>query len=367
MSIRVLVVDDSVVVRRLVTQVLQTDPGIDVVGVAANGRIGLRKVEQLAPDLVTMDIEMPELDGIGAVRELRARGHRMPVIMFSTLTENGAKATLDALSAGASDYVTKPSGAQALTDALRRVGEELIPRVHALVPGRRLPVRQAQPVSPAPSRPAVTGGPVKRTVALRPREPRTTPVRAVVVGSSTGGPAALAEVVGGMTAAPPVPVAVVQHMPPVFTRQLADRLDRSGLATVSEAVDGEVMQPGRVYVAPGGHHLTMTAERGTLRARITDTPPVNFSRPSVDVLFRSAVAALGGDVLGVVLTGMGTDGAAGAGEIADAGGTVLVQDEATSVVWGMPGATAAAGHAHAKLPIGELAAAVERVLGEGRR
>lgn len=367
MSVRVLVVDDSVVVRRLITQVLQSDPAIDVVGVAANGRIGLRKVEQLAPDLVTMDIEMPEFDGIATVREMRARGHRMPVVMFSTLTDRGAAATLDALSAGASDYVTKPSGTHGLSDALRRVGEELIPRIHALVPGRRLPVRRAPVPPPSPVVGTVGGGSARRAVTLRPRVPRSTPVRAVVIGSSTGGPAALSELVGRLTAPPPVPVAVVQHMPPVFTRQLAERLDRSGPATVSEAVDGVPLEPGHVYVAPGGRHLTVALERGCLRARLTDTPPVNYSRPSVDVLFESAVAALGGDLLGVVLTGMGTDGAAGSGAIADAGGTVLVQDEATSVVWGMPGATAAAGHAHAQLPIGELAAAVERVLGEGRR
>ncbi|PYG01045.1 two-component system, chemotaxis family, response regulator CheB [Georgenia satyanarayanai] len=368
MSVRVLVVDDSVVIRRLVTQALAADPTIEVVGVAANGRLALGKVEQLAPDLVTMDIEMPELDGISTVRALRAAGQRMPIIMFSTLTERGAAATLEALAAGATDYVAKPSGVGGLQEGLRRVAEELVPKIHALVPGRRrteqLTAARTTTAATATAAPTLTGrGPVR----LRALTPRTTPVRAVVIGSSTGGPAALAELVGGLGEAPPVPVAVVQHMPAVFTRQLADRLDRIGPATVVEATDGEALLPGHVYVAPGGRHLLVASERGGLRARLTDTPPVNYSRPSVDVLFRSAVAALGGELLAVVLTGMGADGAAGSGQVADAGGTVLVQDEATSVVWGMPGATAVAGHAHAVLPLPEIASAMRRVMGEARR
>ncbi|WP_152192566.1 chemotaxis-specific protein-glutamate methyltransferase CheB [Georgenia satyanarayanai] len=369
MSVRVLVVDDSVVIRRLVTQALGADPTIEVVGVAANGRLALGKVEQLAPDLVTMDIEMPELDGISTVRALRAAGHRMPVIMFSTLTERGAAATLEALSAGATDYVAKPSGAGGLQEGLRRVAGELVPKIHALVPGRRraeqlATARTTTASAPAPAPPTLTGrGPVR----LRALTPRAAPVRAVVLGSSTGGPAALAELVGGLAEAPPVPVAIVQHMPAVFTRQLADRLDRIGPATVVEATDGEALLPGHVYVAPGGRHLLVAGDRGALQARLADTAPVNYSRPSVDVLFRSAVAALGGELLAVVLTGMGADGAAGAGQVADAGGTVLVQDETTSVVWGMPGATAAAGNAHAVLPLPEIASAMTRVIGEARR
>ena len=359
--IRVLVVDDSVVVRRLVTRVLDADPGIEVVGTASNGRLALSRVAQLAPDLVTMDIEMPEMDGISAVRQLRADRHRMPIIMFSTLTERGAVATLNALSAGATDYVTKPTGATGMEDALRRVGEELVPKIHALLPGHRpAPVATVTAPSPLPSR-------VRPRIQLRERSTRPGPLHAVVLGSSTGGPAALSQVIGQLTSPPPVPIAVVQHMPALFTRQLADRLDRQGVATVSEATDGELMRDGHVYIAPGGRHLTIEAAGRGLRARLTDTAPVNYSRPSVDVLFRSAVQALGGRVLAVVLTGMGADGAAGAGRVADAGGTVLVQDEPSSVVWGMPGATAAAGHAHAILPLTEIAGAMERAMGEGRR
>ncbi|WP_324650479.1 chemotaxis-specific protein-glutamate methyltransferase CheB [Georgenia sp. H159] len=368
MSVRVLVVDDSVVIRRLVTQALAEDPSIEVVGVAANGRLALGKVEQLAPDLVTMDIEMPELDGIATVRALRSAGHRMPIVMFSTLTERGAAATLEALSAGATDYVAKPTGAGNVHEALRRVAQELVPKIHALVPGHRArPTTRVHGDTVAAPAPAAARPGSRGPVRLRTLEHRTAPVRAVVLGSSTGGPAALAEVVGGLTAPLPVPVVVVQHMPAVFTRQLAERLDRLGRATVVEAQDGVALEAGHIYVAPGGRHLTMTAERTGLRGRLTDTPPVNYSRPSVDVLFRSAVTAVGGALLAVVLTGMGADGAAGAGQVADAGGLVLVQDEATSVVWGMPGATAAAGHAHAVLPLPEIAGAMERMMKEVRR
>lgn len=359
--IRVLVVDDSVVVRRLVTRVLDADPGIEVVGTASNGRLAVSRVAQLSPDLVTMDIEMPEMDGISAVRQLRAERRRTPIIMFSTLTERGAMATLDALAAGATDYVTKPTGAKGMEDALRRVGEELVPKIHALLPGHR-PAPAAGRAAPAP-----VPGKVRPRVQLRERVTRTAAIHLAVLGSSTGGPAALSQIVGQLASPPPVPVAVVQHMPALFTRQLADRLDRQGVATVREATDGELLRAGHIYIAPGGHHLTVEAAGRGLLARITDTAPVNYSRPSVDVLFRSAVQALGGRLLAVVLTGMGADGAAGAGRVADAGGTVLVQDEPSSVVWGMPGATATAGHAHTMLPLAEIAGAMERVMGEGRR
>ncbi|MHA7132001.1 protein-glutamate methylesterase/protein-glutamine glutaminase [Oerskovia turbata] len=343
--IRVLVVDDSVVIRRLVSQTLERDPQITVVGTAADGRLALAKVEQLKPDLVTLDIEMPVLDGIATVRALRAAGHRMPVIMFSTLTERGAGATLDALTAGATDYVTKPSGMGSVQTAMERVGLELVPKIRALVPQAGAPV----------------GVPARR--ALRPevatrRAAPTRPVRAVVVGSSTGGPDALRRIFSGIHEPLPVPVLVVQHMPPVFTRQLAERLDREGPMTVVEAAGGENLAPGNVYLAPGGRHLEVARHGASIVTVVTDTPPVNFTRPSVDVLFRSAVRVLGGEVLALVLTGMGSDGRDGAGEVAGAGGHVLAQDEETSVVWGMPGAVVNAGHSHQVLPLDHVANAL---------
>jgi two-component system chemotaxis response regulator CheB len=321
-----------------------------VVGTAANGRLALARVDQLAPDVVTMDVEMPEMDGIEAVRELRRTGHRMPIVMFSTLTERGAAATLDALAAGASDYVAKPTGTLTITDSLDRVADELVPKLLALAGAT---VRRA--AVPRPSWRPDPGGPAA-TVSPGAAMPAHA-IRLVVVGSSTGGPEALSRFVGGLTVPPPVPVLVVQHMPPVFTRQLAARLDRLGPATVVEAASGDPLLPGTIYVAP--------PRVAGFAAGLQDGPPVNFCRPSVDVLFSSAVEAVGGEIVGLVMTGMGADGRTGAGQIVAAGGTVMVQDEATSVVWGMPGAVATAGFAHRVLPLAELAGALEsRLRGE---
>ncbi len=358
--VTVLVVDDSVVVRRLLVGALAEDPAIEVVGVAANGQIALGKVAQLKPDLVTMDVEMPILDGIATVRELRAAGHRMPIIMFSTLTDRGASATLDALAAGATDYVTKPSGVGSLAEALQRVAEQLLPRIHALVPRGTGHAAPAAPGKPA-ARAASPTAPERPTVRLLPMpEPRH--LRAVIVGSSTGGPEALSQLVRGLSVRLPVPVVVVQHMPPVFTRQLAARLDRLGPATVVEVAGGEELVPGTIYIAPGDYHLELARSGASVRTRLSQAPPVNYCRPSVDVMFSSAVGVYGGDLLAVVLTGMGSDGRNASREVVDAGGRVYVQDEATSVVWGMPGAIATGPGAHAIIPLPEVADAVQRTV-----
>ncbi|GAW52220.1 MULTISPECIES: protein-glutamate methylesterase/protein-glutamine glutaminase [unclassified Nocardioides] len=342
MTIRVLVVDDSVVIRRLVSDLLSEDPDIEVVGTAVNGRAGLQKIAQLDPDLVTMDIEMPELDGIETVRSLRASGNRVPVIMFSTLTERGAAATLDALAAGASDYVPKPANAGSVGRSMELVREALIPRIKSLVPR-----------DPSFSGPL---GRVAPTVAPPLRRPAARPAgghRLLVIGSSTGGPEALSTLFSLLPALP-VPVAVVQHMPPLFTRQFAARLDRQLGFEVVEATDGQLLRPGTVSIAPGDFHLEVVSEARGLVTRLTQAPPENYCRPSVDVLFRSAVAAVGPAVLGVVLTGMGSDGRHGAHEIVERGGSVLAQDQASAVVWGMPGAVANAGLAEQVLPLREI-------------
>jgi len=357
--IRVLVVDDSVVVRRLVTDALSRDPAIEVVGFASNGRLAVGKVAQLAPDLVTMDIEMPEMNGIEAVRAIRRAGHKMPIIMFSTLTERGAAATLDALVAGAQDYVTKPANVGSVQESLAQVANNLLPKIKALVgrtaPHAALPATSAT-TAPAPVRP--------RSVVQRP-EPAPHPIRAMVVGSSTGGPEALSRLVGSLTRPPSIPILVVQHMPPVFTRQLAARLDRLGPARVVEAEHDAELVPGTIYVAPGDRHLEVRRQGAVVRTVLTDGPPVNFCRPSVDVLFGSAVRTFGSELLGVVLTGMGSDGRTGCQQLVDAGGTVVVQDEATSVVWGMPGAVATAGLAHRIVPLAEVASTLERLVATG--
>lgn len=351
--IRVLVVDDSVVVRKIVTDVLSEDPAIEVVGTAVNGRIAVGKLEQLRPDLVTMDIEMPEMNGIEAVRAIRALSpatgrNRVPIIMFSTLTERGATATLDALSAGANDYVTKPANVGSVSQSMDSVRQQLIPRIKALL-GRAVqaaPVRAAAPPPRVPApRPAVTRAPA-----------------VLVIGSSTGGPEALARVIPALPAALPVPVLVVQHMPPVFTRQFAQRLDRLSALRVVEATDGVPLLPGTVHLAPGDHHLVIRPGARGLTTALNQAPPENFCRPAVDPLFRSAVVAFDGAVLAVVLTGMGSDGRDGAAAIREGGGTVVVQDQATSVVWGMPGAIATAGLADEILPLDRIAETVLRLL-----
>jgi two-component system chemotaxis response regulator CheB len=366
--VRVLVVDDSVVVRRLVTDVLTSDPDIEVVATASNGRLALARVEQLAPDLVTLDIEMPEMDGISTLRELRRRGSRIPVIMFSTLTERGAAATLDALEAGASDYVTKPANVGSISESLEQVRQSLVPKIKALVPrpqsggpAARLPRQGVGPVpgASAAGHRATTAG---RSIVRAPRRGRQTAFRVLAVGCSTGGPDALARLLADLPADLPVPVVVVQHMPPVFTRQFAMRLDRSLPFRVVEAQGGEPLEAGAVYVAPGDYHLSVTTAAGRAVTVIDQSPPENFCRPAVDVLFRTTARVFGPDVLAVVLTGMGTDGRRGSQDVVTAGGSVLVQDEASSVVWGMPGAVAQAGAAEEVLPLGELGAALSRRL-----
>ncbi|MBB3086164.1 protein-glutamate methylesterase/protein-glutamine glutaminase [Geodermatophilus sabuli] len=362
--IRVMVVDDSVVVRKIVTDVLSEDPAIEVVGTAVNGRIAVGKLEQLKPDLVTMDIEMPEMNGIEAVRAIRAgaggggagRGHsRVPIIMFSTLTERGAAATLDALSAGANEYVTKPANVGSVAQSMESVREQLIPKIKALT---------GRPVTPGPA-PAAAPVPAR----VRPPAPRQGAVKqpaVLVIGSSTGGPEALAKLLPVLPANLPVPVLLVQHMPPVFTRQFAQRLDRLCALRVVEAVDGSPLLPGTVHLAPGDHHLTIRSTGRGQHTVLSQGPPENFCRPAVDPLFRSAVDTYDGAVLGVVLTGMGSDGRIGAGRIREAGGAVVVQDQATSVVWGMPGAVAAAGFADEVLPLDRIAESIHRRLAPPR-
>jgi two-component system chemotaxis response regulator CheB len=339
-KIRVLVVDDSGVIRRLVTDVLSQESDVEVVGSAKNGRVCLEKVVELKPDIVTMDVEMPVMNGIEAVRELRKTHPRLPVVMFSTLTERGGAATLDALAVGASDYVTKPSNVSSFEESKVSVRDQLVPKLRALVGARRV----ARPfVAPPPP-------PVQ---AARPRR-RTRPYSILAVGSSTGGPDALATMLPSLPADLPVPVLVVQHMPELFTRLLAERLDKMCALSVVEAAEGAPITPGKIIIAPGGRHMVPRRMGTIVQAHLHDDPPENFCRPSVDVMFRAVSSVYGEGVLGVVLTGMGRDGERGAKAIRDAGGEVFAQDEATSVVWGMPGAVTQSGQADRVLPLDRI-------------
>jgi two-component system chemotaxis response regulator CheB len=369
--ISVLVVDDSVVIRRLVTDALAEDPEIRVVGTAPNGRVALAKIEQLNPDLVTLDIEMPVLDGLGTLRELRPRYPRLPVIMFSTLTAAGASATLDALSAGASDYVTKPSNVGSFEESKRSVREQIIPRIHALCErgSARRPRRASAPLQPGTGPP--TGGfafpPALPGLAGVPRSPkapagtsgvnrpRTDKVEVLAIGCSTGGPDALSKILQALPATLPVPIVVVQHMPPVFTKMFAERLNRTCALDVVESTGEEEVRPGTVYIAPGDFHLEVVRSGTSVLTKLQSGPAENFCRPAVDVLFRSVAKAYGGKVLATVLTGMGQDGRRGAEVLHAEGAEVVAQDEATSVVWGMPGAVTHAGLADVVLPLPEIA------------
>ncbi|MDP3890232.1 chemotaxis response regulator protein-glutamate methylesterase [Nocardioides sp.] len=350
--IRVLVVDDSALVRRLVATSLSGDPEIEVVGQAVDGHDAVARVEELMPDAVTLDIEMPVLDGLGALRAIRERHPRLPVIMFSTLTEKGAIKTLEALSLGASDYVTKPSNTGSVAESMASVREQLVPKIKALTGVRRMAVAAAaasgRAGSRAPAAPPVTT-PHQRSELL-------------LIGCSTGGPDALSRVLADLPASLPVPALVVQHMPPVFTTMFAERLDRESPLTVREAGDRTPLAPGEVLVAPGDFHLRLQRGPGGLRTRLDQGPQVNYCRPAVDVLFDSAADAVGGRALVLVLTGMGHDGLVGTRRLRELGARVLVQDQATSVVWGMPGAIVEAGLADAVLPLDRVATEVARIL-----
>ncbi len=343
-SIAVLVVDDSVVVRRIVTSLLSEDPDIRVAGTAASGRSALEKIEQIRPDVLTLDLEMPEMDGLETLRHLRRLHPRLPVIMFSTLTERAAAATLEALSLGARDYVTKPATVGSPDAALEIVRSQLIPKIKALVPRGCRTLEAARTVRSA--RPALSGA----------RPPRTDPHGILAIGSSTGGPDALARIVPELPADLPVPVVIAQHMPPIFTGLFAQRLDRVSKLTVVEGQPGMRLEPGLLVVAPGDCHLLVVEEHGVLRVATNQEARQNGCRPAVDVLFRSVATVFGARVLACVLTGMGQDGLRGSEQLRARGAEIVIQDEPTSVVWGMPGAIATAGLADRILPLPAIAA-----------
>lgn len=383
--IRVLVVDDAVVMRRVISEALAQDASIEVVGTAANGRIALAKLDQALPDIVTLDVEMPEMDGVQTVREIRRKFPRLPVIMFSTLTQRGAVTTLEALSAGATDYVTKPANVGSVTEGMNRLRSELIPKIKALcrrtptvppsqlrpvpgqvqAPARPLSIPGFHPTSP--SHPTTVPSPAGAP-GLRPAQafaPQVAP-DVLCIGSSTGGPNALVDVFTQFPAVLPVPVLVVQHMPPLFTQMLAERLNRLGNLRFTEGAQDMPVEAGSVYIAPGGHHMEVVRVAGALRIRIHDGPSENSCRPAVDVLLRSAVEVFGNRLLVSILTGMGYDGLRGCELVRRRGGHVVVQDEASSVVWGMPGAVAQAGLADRILPLPQIGSELVRRLSGSR-
>jgi len=341
--ISVLIVDDSVVVRRLLTTILDAEADIEVVGTASSAAVALTKIEQTKPAVITLDVEMPGVSGLELLEDIRRSHPRVPIIMFSSLTQHAGATTLEALARGATDYVTKPSGARSRAEAEEQVRRELVPKVRALGArdASRLPAPVATPSRPLPAYRATEGG--------------ARPAEILAIGCSTGGPNALGEVFGGLPPSLGVPVVVVQHMPPIFTKLLAERLNALGRLRVREAQEGDALERGLALVAPGGSHLRVVRRGGRAFVALDQGPPVNSCRPAVDNLFDSVASVFENRALAVVMTGMGQDGLRGCERIRANGGQVVVQDEASSVVWGMPGFVAKAGLAHAVLPLRSIA------------
>ncbi|MEM1128029.1 MAG: chemotaxis response regulator protein-glutamate methylesterase [Bacteroidota bacterium] len=389
--IRVLIVDDSAFMRRALERMLEQDPGIEVIGTARNGVEAVVKVKAQRPDVVTMDIEMPQMDGISALKKIMQECPT-PVLMVSSLTKEGAPATIEALSAGAVDFIAKQSSFVSLE--IQNIQDDLIGKIKAVAPSKQrasLLQRLGRPSStPAPStsRPWASGRSHEpRTAPATPRTPPRSSLRSllndvdqpdtpstsgrrqkrvlnpqlIAIGVSTGGPFALQQVIPNLPADLGVPVAIVQHMPPHFTRSLADRLNELSPLHVMEAEHGMEVTAGKVYVAPGGHHMRFSM-RGPMTTIVIEDEPKTLHRPSVDVMFKSAKQAYGRKVLGVVMTGMGKDGLEGCQVLKAAGAMIIAQDEATSVVYGMPRMVAEANLADAIVPLENLAERIARAV-----
>jgi len=347
--LRVLIVDDSVVVRRMISDMILSDPSLEVAGIAHHGHIALAKIQQVSPDLVTLDLDMPEMDGLETLARIRAEHPDLPIIMVSALTERGTKLTLDALAMGASDYVTKPSSTLPNPSSVTEVREELLGKI------KSLGMAQLSRNSGKRRRHAPTA---EETVRSR--------VEIVVIGVSTGGPNALMRLLPEIPADFPVPLVVVQHMPPLFTRFLAERLEKVCVLRVREAAHGDKIEPGTIWIAPGDHHLEMERTATGVFVRLNQGPLENSCRPAVDPTFRSAVDCFGSRVLGIIMTGMGHDGLQGARCIYDSGGKILAQDEKTSVVWGMPRFVVEEGLPDEVVPLDQLAASIRQHVAVGR-
>ena len=348
--VRILVVDDAVVARRVISDILAAEEDFEVVGTAPNGNLALKKIARLHPDVVTLDIDMPELDGMQTLTAIRSSYPDIRVIMVLNHTRRGAAITVEALFGGASDYVTKAARSSSAGEARKYLQDQLVPKIRALVPTSGTAARAAR----------------EKTThqALRRRTPA---IDVVVIGSSTGGPNALTAVLESLPDNFPVPVLIVQHLPENFTTFLAKRLDTVSPLAVREATHRTLVKPGIVWIAPGNLHLETRSTTRGIELATTDGPLVNSCKPAADVLFRSAAKCYGASVLAVVLTGMGQDGLDGCRNISAAGGHVVVQDRETSVVWGMPGQVAEAGLADSVLPVAEIGEEIVRRVKASRR
>jgi two-component system chemotaxis response regulator CheB len=346
--------------RSLLRSVICADASLEVAGTAADGQSALKVIETTRPDLILLDVEMPVMDGLATLRQLRAKGTKMPVIMCSSLTQRGAKVTIEALACGAADYVTKPAGQAGREAAIKTLAQDLIPKIHALTSQAH-----TQPQSVFPGMAGGPRAPLILPMAPQQRAQAITSVPVVLaIGVSTGGPAALEVLLPAIPGNFPLPILIVQHMPELFTKLFAERLDSRCQLRVCEAAEGDPVRPGTIYIARGNWHMEVLApsrsgQPATLH--LSQGPLENHCRPAVDTLFRSLAGIYGSGVLAVVLTGMGSDGLAGCRLIRENGGTVLAQDQASSVVWGMPGAVTNAGLAHNVLPLNAIAPEILRI------
>lgn len=343
-KIRVLVVDDSFLMRKMISDIINSDPGLAVIDKADNGREALNKILTLKPDVVTLDVNLPLLDGINVLEEIM-RTQPTRVIMLSAHTKRGAEATIRALELGAMDFISKPSGEISLD--LPKLKEEIISKIK-LASGVK--IDKFLSVSVAPSLTLTPQVKVKRLAVLK---------KLVVIGASTGGPKAILEIMQNIPYNLPAAFLIIQHMPKGFTASFAERISWQSEIKAKEAIDTDIILPGRAYVAPAGYHLILEKQKEQfLRVRLNQDVLVNFVRPAVDITMASAAEVFGKDVIGVILTGMGRDGLAGAREIKGKGGVVIVQDEATSVIWGMPKVIYEAGLADKILPLSGIPAAI---------
>ncbi len=346
-QIQIMIVDDSSVVRKVLINVLSADPDLAIAGWASNGRLALAKLQTLRPDIILLDIEMPEMNGLETIPGIRKILPPTPIIMFSALTERGAEATLDAISLGATDYVTKPSNSD-MGSTSEIIYRDLIPKIKALcrfIPEAQIP----SPETPKPV-PRMEPPPIR----IRPTSARLAQLGIIAIGVSTGGPDALGILLPAFPARFPLPIVVAQHMPPIFTGLLAKRLASKCALPVRECQPGDLLGPSCIWIAPGDYHMEVREEEHRKLLCTNRGPRENFCRPSVDVLFRSVAAVYGVNSLGVILTGMGQDGLKGCEALCAAGASVIVQDEASSVVWGMPGFVARAGLAEKILPLDQI-------------
>ncbi len=351
-KIKVLVVDDSAVYRKILTNILSQDPQIEVVGSAANGKIALELIRRLKPDVITLDLEMPEMDGLETLDHIKREDLPVGAIVFSSHSHSGAKLTFEALEKGAFDFLPKPSN-NSFTQNVRKIATSLIPKIKLCYAKKSFSTQQVQQT--------IRSAHLTQIDKPKSRMFLVTKKDAVAIGSSTGGPSALKEVLSQLDPKISVPIFIAQHMPPVFSAQLAERLNNMCPLTVKEAENGEIVRSKVVYIAPGDYHMEVKKRAEQVVIKLHKGPPENNCRPSVDVLFRSAAQVYENKILAVILTGMGNDGLKGAKMLKEKGAYVVAQDEESSVVWGMPGAVAKAGIADEIVPLHKIAHLISEV------